>query len=261
MRNALVSRCYAEPSRWGEDGRIELDPEESLHLARVLHARRDDPVEVFDGCGRSARAVLEAEGRRIRLRAEEVRVAPEPAVRIGLLLGLPREASLDWILQKGTELGVSDMALFQAERSVSRIAPDEAERKLSRWARIVRDAAKQCGENRLPRVRWFPGPAEALAATGPGEFRLLFSLAPAAAPYRSALEAGRTAGERTWRLCIGPEGDFSPEELALLRGACRHEVSLGARVLRVETAALYAVSVLRHEAESPVAGRFDLPTA
>jgi 16S rRNA (uracil1498-N3)-methyltransferase len=262
MRNALVSRCYAEPARWGAEGRVELDPEESLHLSRVLHARQDDPVEVFDGCGRSARAILESEGRGIRLRLEDVRFDPEPSGRIRILLGMPREASLDWILQKGTELGVSEMTLFHADRSVVRVAREESERKLARWRKIVRDAAKQCGENRLPGISWFPGLSTALPPPGgPEEWLVLLSLAPEAVPFRSALEAGRKVGARRWTLAIGPEGDFSPCELEILRGACRHEVSLGERVLRVETAALYAISVLRHDLDSPAIGRFDLSDA
>lgn len=252
MRNALVSRCYAEPALWEAGGRVELDPEESSHLSRVLHARREDPVEVFDGCGRSARAVVESEGRRIRLRVETIRFDPEPRAGVRLLLGMPREASLDWILQKGTELGMSGVRVFHAERSVSRIAREESERKLSRWRRIVRDAAKQCGENRLPDLAWFPGLAEALRPPpGEEEYRILLSLAPKAVPFRVALEAGCAAGARRWVLCIGPEGDFSPAELGLLRGACRHEASLGERVLRVETAALYAISILRHALDTP----------
>jgi 16S rRNA (uracil1498-N3)-methyltransferase len=255
MRNALVSRCYAEPFRWEPDGSVLLDSEESRHLSRVLHGRKEDPVEVFDGSGRSAHALIAAAGRCVRLQTLKIHIEPEPRIYKRILLGMPRESSLDWILQKGTELGLSELAIFCAEHSVVRLDREEAERKRARWIRIVRDAAKQSGGNRLPAIEWFPDLHSALHPPRTADScRVLFSLAPEAVPFRKALEAGRASDCRKWTLCIGPEGDFSSAEMELLRSASDYEVTLGARILRVETAALYALSVLCHETDAS-AGR------
>lgn len=248
MRNAFLSRCYAEPSQWGPDGLIDLDAEESRHLSRVLHARMGDRVDVFDGQGRRAEASVLKAGPVIRLQTLNVVVDPLPAVHMRLLLGMPREAHLDWILQKGTELGMSELAVFCAEHSIVQLSEAAAEKKRARWSRIVRDAAKQSGWNRFPLITWFPSLEAALKAPkSPEECRILLSLAPSAISFREALNRGRALHKRRWTLCVGPEGDYSPSEMHQLRSVSDYEATLGTCIFRVETAALYALSVLRHE--------------
>lgn len=250
MRNACLNRCFAEPARWAESGTLELDPEESRHLARVLHARPGDAVEVFDGLGRHAEGRVLSLGRAVRLQLETPIIDAEEIHQIRLQIGMPREAKLDWLLQKSTELGVTALTLFAADRSVVRLDAHSVATRMDRWTRIVKDAAKQSGRTRLPLLSWAPGLPPLLRDPPDGlECRMVCSLEAAPGSMPRIFEEGLARNCRIWTFFIGPEGDFSPAELEVLRRERVGEISLGPRVLRVETAGIYALSALLYALE------------
>lgn len=243
MRDGCLSRCFADPARWRGSGEILLDPEESRHLCRVLQARPGDAVEVFDGTGRRATARVESVGAESRLRVDAVTVDPPASRELRLVVGLPRGMKLDWLLQKSVELGLSRLTLFGADRSVARLDDRTAARRAERWARIARDAAKQSGGGRLPVLAWRRSLGAVLDdPPAPAEIRLACSLSAPPGSLPGSFRRGLREGRRTWTFFIGPEGDFSPAERDALRRAGAVEISLGPRILRVETAAVVALS-------------------
>lgn len=240
-------RCFIEPERWST-AEVELAGEEAHHLRTVMRARVGQIIGVFDGRGRTAEAeVISLERHAARVRVLQQNVESRPARELALILGVPREQKMDLVVQKATELGVARILPVRADHAVMQVRSDNEEAKHERWKRIALNAAKQCGAAWLPDI----APAEDLEAcltTLPGPAALLLcSLDPDALPLHSTLQAVRAAPPRVVAVLVGPEGDFSARERAVARNAGARPVSLGPRILRSETAALYALSVLIYE--------------
>jgi 16S rRNA (uracil1498-N3)-methyltransferase len=175
----------------------------------------------------------------VRLVVEEhLGAGPSPRPRLTLLYGLSRRVRTEWVLQKATELGVDALQLCLCERSVSHV--DASERRLERWQEIMRQAARQSGRELLPCL----GPplpfADALAAVGAAELRLVARID--GAPPSELQERLATASEAV-AVAVGPEGGFSPRELQQAEAAGFLGIRLGPTTLRTETAALVALAL------------------
>jgi len=245
-------RFYVSPADWpAEAEAVSLDESEARHASVVMRVRVGERVEVFDGCGRVATAVVAAAGKRaVELTLSETRLAPAAGSRLVLAVAIPKGATMEWILEKAVELGATEVAPLLTQRTVVRLARDERHDRQIKWQRVAVEAAKQCGQNWLPTVHPPRTVADALTALPPMDFSwpLVASLQPSARPFREVLglpAGGGAVPARHAAIWIGPEGDFTPEEDAALRAAGLRPVTLGPIILRVETAALYCLSVLR----------------
>ena len=158
-------------------------------------------------------------------------------------IALLKGEKLEWVVQKLTELGVGEIAFLQTERVVATPGEGRWTARLVRYAAIAREAAEQCGRVRLPALHGPVGLADYLRAAG--ETPLFLVHPDAASPLRAALPARGSA-----RLLIGPEGGFSPREAALARECGATAASLGARILRSETAALAAAVLAAARSET-----------
>ena len=240
-------RCYLPPDRWHGD-LAELDEAESKHLAGVMRAQVGERIELLDGAGRVGAAEVVAPHKKrtaIRIQAQE-RKAPFAPRRI-LAQALVREQKMDWLIQKAVELGVHAIWPLQTDHAVVKIRADEAERKAARWQAIALAACKQSGNPWLPEIA-APRPLAAALAALRG--------APGAACFGALQEGAVPLPELFGRLrreaCpqvaafIGPEGDFSPGEVAALLAAGVQPVTFGPIVFRVETAALFVLSALQY---------------
>lgn len=237
-----------------QGSRLELSETDAHHAARVLRLQPGDPVVILDGAGGEIHAqVASADRRHVTVDVVERRpVQPRPA-DIVLAPGLLKGKAWDLVLQKATELGATRIVPLELARSVSRIEPDEAENRRQRWEQGVVEAAKQCGARWLPRV----DPARCLEAWladgNPAELLLVAALeAPVVTPGQAlrGYEARTGRRPRSVAVAIGPEGDFTPDELARLQQAGAVAVTLGRNVLRAETAALAALAILGVELAS-----------
>jgi 16S rRNA (uracil1498-N3)-methyltransferase len=240
-------RCFVEPAAWNTDT-IELVGEEVHHLRTVLRGKVGQHLDLFDGQGHTAQAELITLDRHTaRARVLQTAVEVRPALELVLVQGVPREQKMDLVVQKATELGVARILPVRADHAVMQVRSDNEESKRERWQRIALNAAKQCGTAWLPEI----GPAQDLEAcltALPGPVSLLLcSLAPDARPFRDVVQSLRAAPLRSLAVLVGPEGDFSARERAVALKAGARSVSLGSRVLRSETAALYVLSVLTYE--------------
>lgn len=239
-------RAYVPLGEW-EREEVELDEDTVHHLRNVLRLAPGDALDVFNGAGGLGRAVILAAGpRAMRLRIAERAVRPPPAVRVVLQPAMLREQKMDWLIQKAVELGASAIRPLQCERSLARVKPDQAGARLERWRRIVLHAARQSRAAWLPAVSPAREVTAALAEREDG-LLLLGDLGPGSVPLREALARCRAAPPPAVAVWTGPEGDFTPEELRAVRAAGATPVSLGAEVLRAETAPLYILSALRYE--------------
>ncbi len=232
----------------GARGAVEIMPDEALHLSRVLRLRPGAAVEVFDGCGRSAAGRIEAlerGGGRISI-AGPIVESPRPPFEGVLVQAMPKGEKKDLIVQKAVELGLARLVFVEAERSVARIGTDDAARQKERWMRVAVAAAKQCGCDRLPAMETCAGIGAALAAV-PSGVRILCETLPGARPLREILREAASQNAGSLAVFVGPEGGFSSDEVRMLLAAGAKAASLGSHILRTETAALLAMSVMLYE--------------
>lgn len=208
------------------------------HAVRVLRLRDGDCIVLFNGRGGEFAASVRLDGKRAAARVERFDpVERESPLNLTLVQAWVAAEKLDWIVEKATELGVARVVLAPAERSVVRLQGERRERRLAHLRRIAVAACEQCGRNRVPDVIAAETLAAALGASGSAEKLILApetetALAPAAPAAPTAL-------------LVGPEGGFTPQEIA---AACRlgcRPVRLGPRVLRTETAGLAALATLQ----------------
>jgi 16S rRNA (uracil1498-N3)-methyltransferase len=212
-------------------GPVGLAGPEARHLAVVCRVRPGDRVYLFNGDGRQYRAAVTEAGKRgVRLEVEAVEEPPrELGFRLEVAAPLPKGDRGQFLVEKLTELGATDFAPLRTARSV--VHPKD----IDRLRRYVIEASKQCGRNVLMRVAPLADWKE--YATGDGLPRIRMVAHPAG-------EGLASGGRRDVACAVGPEGGFTEDEVALARQAGWRVVSLGPRVLRVETAALALAAVI-----------------
>jgi 16S rRNA (uracil1498-N3)-methyltransferase len=225
----------------GAGAEIALPPAGAYHVARVLRMREGAPLSVFDGEGAEHRAeIMRVEGDRVLVRlGEQIPGTSESPLRITLVQGVSRSERMDWTLQKATELGVAAIAPVLTSRSVVRLDEKQAEKKQAHWRGIVIGACEQCGRARIPHVAAPLALRSYLANTKKEGLRLVLS------PSAPGSLAGLTSLPARVELLIGPEGGLDDDELHAAAKAGFTPVRLGPRVLRTETAAVAALSVLQ----------------
>ncbi len=242
-------RFYLAPERWLYE-RPELESTDAHHCCDVLRLGTGDTIVVFDGLGKVAEAeLMEVNRKHCSLRIGSQAMTTKPRCAITLAQAVPKGKNMDLVLQKAVELGAASIVPLMTERTVVRLDEADTERKRERWQQIVLESCKQCGRNTLPSVHQ-PCTAEQFLKIRTGGMLLLTSLQPDSRPIKEVLMGYRQAKGHLpddVTVLIGPEGDFTPAEIALFKAADAIPVTLGPTILRTETAALYCLSVLAHE--------------
>ncbi len=230
---------------------LELSSAEAHHAIHVLRLKPGDSINVFDGRGHEAQcAVSNIKADSVSLKLLSQSSATPLPCRITLAQAVPKK-NMDLILQKATELGVAAILPLVSERTIVQLDEQDAN-KLERWRSICLEACKQSGNDWLP-VLHPPQKARPFLDALGGQARafdlkLIASLQPDARPLKTILlETSPSCPCPSVLLLIGPEGDFTPAEINLAKSAGCLPLSLGPLVLRAETAAIFALSILRHE--------------
>ena len=237
-------------------------PKEAANHLKVLRPKDGEEIELFDGSGKSRRFSVEGGGKNFRLAAlSPVCTAPRASRSLTLFACVTKGSRWDWTIEKATELGVTRIVPVVSARTIVRIGADEREAKRARWIRIAEDAARQSDAKWIPEIHEPVSFAESLplvrettcfvgALTNPPPqplLKALIDLQQAAIPApvpRSPFPVPHSPFPDSLSIYVGPEGDFSPEELAALIEIAT-PVSFGSTILRAETAAIYGVSVLK----------------
>ncbi|MDB6138074.1 MAG: ribosomal rna small subunit methyltransferase e [Verrucomicrobiaceae bacterium] len=241
---------YVPPPAW-ETGRLSLEGDEARHCAQVTRHRAGDLVVIFDGAGRKAEARIDTLGKtEVQLTViAEHRTAPPPHP-ITLLQAVTKGDTFEWIIEKAVELGVQRIIPLITERTIVRLEARDAAKKHEKWKRIVLEACKQCGQTWLPEMTPPVTLSAALEEVKHDTVRLVASLDPMACRLGDFWQGPQDESDVPPRRCsiaIGPEGDFSPAEHELFTCRGWHPWSLGGLVLRSETAAVCALSILSYE--------------
>ena len=243
-------RFFIPPAEWIPEA-LALTGDEARHCRDVLRCREGDRIVVFNGAGVEAEARIAAFPGKREARLDPVSITRSDPLPTALVLGqaVPKGKNMDLIVQKATELGVSRIVPLLSERTVVQFNEQEAEKKREKWERVAIEACKQCGQNWLPEILAPMAVGRYLSAAGPvneRELRLMAALFGNARPLKTVLD-GLPRSPESATILIGPEGDFTPAELSLAVNAGYQPLSLGPIILRSETAAIYAVSILSYE--------------
>jgi 16S rRNA (uracil1498-N3)-methyltransferase len=245
-----MHRFYISPENWSPDALV-LSGTEAHHARDVLRMTRGDKVVVFNGRGREITAeIVDLARDEVPLRKLNESGSAPLRCRIALGQAIPKGKNMDLIVQKAVELGAAEIFPLISARTIVDLAPDEARQKQAKWQTVAIEAAKQCGQNWLPQIH-VPRTMKDFCAEVTGfDLRLIGSLQPGALHLKKIL-AEFSAEHRhlpeSVLMLIGPEGDFTPAELALARSQGCRPITLGPIILRVETAAIYCLSVLSYE--------------
>ena len=242
-------------------------PKEAANHLKVLRPKDDEEIELFDGSGKYRRFSVAGGGKNFRLAAlSPVCTAPRASRSLTLFACVTKGSRWDWTIEKATELGVTRIVPVVSARTIVRIGLGEREAKRARWIRIAEDAARQSDAKWIPEIHEPVSFAESLplvrettcfvgALTNPPPRPLLqelMNMQQAAFPVprspfpipHSPFPVPHSPFPDSLSIYVGPEGDFSPEELAALIEIAT-PVSFGSTILRAETAAIYGVSVLK----------------
>jgi 16S rRNA (uracil1498-N3)-methyltransferase len=219
---------------------LDLPPGAARHV-QVLRLQPGDGITLFNGEGGEFAATVTRMGRsdvQVSVGAHTV-VEREAHRAVHLLAGITANDRMDWLVEKATELGVASITPLVAERSVLKLKGERAEKKQAHWQGVAVAAAEQCGRNRVPAVHAAQTLVEWLKQATPGE-RWVLSLSAGTRPL------AELAGTAPVTVLSGPEGGLSPAEEAAALAAGFVPVTLGARVLRAETAPLAVLARLGH---------------
>ena len=216
-----------------DSSELTVEGDAYRHLFRALRLAVGDGLRVVDGSGRAREAVVSQVDRaQALLTLGDAAPSLEPAAALELLVAPPRRERASWLVEKATELGVTAVRFVETERSPRAFGASEIER----LRRVAAAALEQCGRARLPEVTGTHAWRELADLLAGAPARFVADPAASAAP--PVLWSGRGA------LVVGPEGGWTAAEEAGLETLGCAAVSLGERVLRVETAAVAGAALL-----------------
>ncbi|MGA9780337.1 MAG: RsmE family RNA methyltransferase [Limisphaerales bacterium] len=256
---------------------LRIEGREAHHALHVLRVKRGEPVVVLDGAGHEFLCeIANASRDAVTMCVRQKNFVPPPPCQITLLQAVPRGKIIESIIQKSVELGAYRIVPLLTERVVTHLEEKERANKQEKWQLVAIEAIKQCGSAWLPKIET-PKTIEEVLACRNAEHRPGASLksksagtVPGAPPLLPALFELSLVGSlqterRHPRECfhefqakhgrppqnvaawIGPEGDFTPNELKAIQAGGALPISLGRLTLRVETAAIYCLSILNYE--------------
>ena len=224
----------------GSGALVELPPDTSSHLSKVLRARVGDQLILFSGDGREFRGTIDSvRGSRVTAAIGDAQaIDRESTLAVTLVQCVPRGDRMDFIVQKATELGVTRIVPVLSQRSVVRLDASQAGSKAVHWRAVAVNACEQCGRNRIPTIEAPVALIDYLGESTARSPRLVLEPDSAAGGAPLLLDA-------SVEIAIGPEGGFAPDELEAFRISHFVPVRLGPRVLRTETAAIAALTWLQ----------------
>jgi len=236
-----MPRFYCPPPL-PASGTFELPPEAVHHASRVLRLREGDPVQIFDGLGNERHGTItELGGKRVVvgniIAVDNDRESP---LKMLLAQALSSSEKMDWVVQKATELGVTEIQPIDTERSVARLTAERTVKRLEHWQQVAISACEQCGRNLLPQIHapldimvWL----QQMQKSPDSKFILV--------PQGAASLQAQTKPLGRITLLIGAEGGFTTAESDSALRCGFTAIRMGARVLRTETAAIAGLAALQ----------------
>ena len=243
-----MPRFFVEPEAICE-GHATVSGGDAYHIARSLRMAVGDEITLADGSGKEYLCRLTKirdEECCAEILSEQIAGCESPA-EITLYMAYPKSDKLELIIQKSVELGAARIVPFESSRCIKRPKAEKIEKQTARLARIAEEAAKQCGRAKLPTVAEPIGFKKMLEEAAAAELSLFCYEGRDTRSLKEVLSTGTTPS--TISVIVGSEGGFSPEEAETAREAGLTPVNLGPRILRCETAPMYALSAISYQLE------------
>ena len=242
-----MSRFYVPKENVGKN-EIIVRGKEARHILDVMRLRDNDKIVVFDGTGKEYAGFIKKTDKRSRKVVIEIIRVDRPSLEntpeVTLAQAIPKKDKMDYIVEKATELGVARIIPLVTDRTIVRPGDAGGKKKIDRWRKKAIEASKQCGRRSVPDISEIRAYKDLLGSIDQYDLVLMACLAEGTVFLKKALtgfEAGRIL------VFIGPEGDFTPEEMRMAdKDNCKF-VSLGRRVLRSDTAGLFVLAALNYE--------------
>ena len=235
-----------------ENDKIVITGEDAHHISRSLRMAVGEKITVSDMNNNDYMCILEKfnENSVIAKIEEHNASIVESPVKVHLFQALPKGEKLDFIIQKSVECGVYDITPFESERCVVKVKNDAEERKTERRCKIALEAAKQCGRGIVPTVNRTVSFTEMISSAEDSDLVLFCYEGDGTQSIGTVLKKERQQRDiRDISIIIGSEGGFSDKEAAIARERGHKMIGLGKRILRAETAAIFALTCLVYEFE------------
>jgi 16S rRNA (uracil1498-N3)-methyltransferase len=248
-----MHRFYLPPDQC-RGNTLTLDEREAHHARDVLRLRAGERVVVLDGAGQELLCEAQTVGNdRVELAVKQRNTTPPLPCQITLFQAIPKGKIMDGIVQKAAELGAHRIVPLISDRVTAQLDEEGAASRAEKWRQTAIEAIKQCGSAWLPRVDTPITPKECLAQGEKFELPLIASLQSDRRHPREYFKAFQLEKQRlpkTISIWVGPEGDFTPAEMSAIKSSGALPITLGRLVLRSDTAAIYALSVLNYELQA-----------
>lgn len=243
-----MQRYFVDPKQMSETS-VTITGEDVNHMVKVMRFRVGEKVICCNGEGRDVLAAIEElSPDEVHLHVlEELTKSRELPVEVTIAQGLPKGDKMDWIIQKGTELGAFSFWPFRSRYTVVKLDEKKEKKRVERWGKIAKEAAEQSHRSHIPHISNPLGWKELLAKAKSFDYALFAYEKDEETPLSLALK--EIPAGASILLIIGPEGGFSEEEAREADQAGMKWVSLGRRILRTETASLYGLSSVSYEFE------------
>ena len=245
-----MHRFYLPPERCAGNS-LRLDGREARHALKVLRVKYGELLAVLDGAGNEFLCTVENCSRdSVTLSVSLKNFKPPPPCPVTLLVAVPKGKIIEGIIQKSVELGAHRIVPILSEHVVTQLDGEIVRHKREKWEQVAIEAIKQCGAVWLPKIEAPVTIDQFLARKEKFDLSLVGSLQKERRHPREVFREFEKANGRppkTVGIWIGPEGDFTLDELKLVQNSGAIPISLGNLVLRVETAAVYCLSVLNYE--------------
>lgn len=238
-----------------QGNKIRISSEDAHHIKNVMRRKTGDTVY----CVLSPNQLLEtkivsydADKSIVVEIIDQIEETHELPVTVTVAQGLPKGEKVDWVLQKGTELGMTHYVPLQMERSIVKLDPKKEQKRLERWHKIVKEAAEQSYRNALPNISPVQSLKEFVIAFEDYDYKLIaYEETAKSNPSQGALKKIMKEIQPNQRIVMvfGPEGGISEKEIEILQAVGYIPCALGPRILRTETAPLYFLSALSYMLE------------
>lgn len=247
-----MHRFYLPPENCS--GNFRLDGREAHHALHVLRIKRGDEIVILDGAGNEIFCEVEnISGGAVSLRVTKKNFIPALPCSITLFVAVPKGKIIENIIQKSVELGARKIVPLLTERVVSHMDESDAEIKREKWQQVAIEAIKQCGATWLPKIETPTTIENFFTRNEKLDLSLVGSLQTERRHPREIFREFEKANNRPPKsagIWIGPEGDFTLDELKAIENFGAQPITLGNLTLRVETAAIYCLSILNYEFNS-----------
>lgn len=247
-------RKFFVKSEQVNNDKIEITDEDVNHIRNVLRLTKGEKIKICD-TGNSKNYICEinniSKEEVICNIIEEVSGEAEGNVILHIYQGLPKADKMELIIQKGTELGVSEFIPVNFKRSIVKISEKDEKKKIDRWQKIAEVAAKQSGRDIIPTIRNIENVKNICNNINEYDIVLVaYELEEQNYIKNELLKIKNNNTNYRIAIVIGPEGGIDEEEINLLKSAGAKIISLGKRILRTETVALQVSSIIMYELEN-----------